>query len=169
MSQSERREHLIEAYNRMVERTREGLKTLREETGPKVRQALETARDKAAELGELSREEADTVADYIQRDVHDAAEYIAEHGHEFTDWLRLDLLMVEQQLIEATKPLVDQTAMELHHLQERAQELNEWHTGEVTGVGTLVCSSCGQEVHFHQTGHVPPCPKCHATIFNRRR
>ncbi|MDH5595020.1 MAG: zinc ribbon-containing protein, partial [Gammaproteobacteria bacterium] len=43
----------------------------------------------------------------------------------------------------------------------------EWHTGEVVGVGTLRCKACGELLHFHATGHIPPCPKCQKTVFNR--
>ena len=41
------------------------------------------------------------------------------------------------------------------------------HTGEVTGAGTLVCDKCGEKLHFHKAGKIPPCPKCHATQFHR--
>jgi len=62
---------------------------------------------------------------------------------------------------------VDKTTIELDQLKARADRLGEWHTGEITGPGTLVCSACNELIHFHKTGHIPPCPKCHATIYKR--
>ena len=42
-----------------------------------------------------------------------------------------------------------------------------YHTGEISGPGTLLCVACGTELHLHKTGRIPPCPKCHATQFKR--
>ncbi|MES9926605.1 MAG: hypothetical protein ABW158_00685, partial [Candidatus Thiodiazotropha sp. 6PDIVS] len=42
-----------------------------------------------------------------------------------------------------------------------------YHTGEVTGPGTLVCAQCGKEMHFKKTGHIPPCSGCKGTDFQR--
>ncbi len=41
------------------------------------------------------------------------------------------------------------------------------HTGEIIGAGTLVCDQCGEKLHFHKAGKIPPCPKCHGTTFHR--
>jgi NADH pyrophosphatase NudC (nudix superfamily) len=44
---------------------------------------------------------------------------------------------------------------------------NEYHTGEITGIGTLFCDNCGHSLHFSKTGHIPPCPHCSHTRFHR--
>jgi len=33
--------------------------------------------------------------------------------------------------------------------------------------GTFECLNCGERVHLHKAGHIPPCPKCHHTEFKR--
>ena len=53
-------------------------------------------------------------------------------------------------------------------LREQA-ELAGYHTGEITGPGTLVCDNCGEELHFHKPSRIPPCPKCKGTSFHRKR
>ena len=50
---------------------------------------------------------------------------------------------------------------------EQAREASFYHTGEVTGPGTLVCAECGKELHFHKAGHIPPCPGCRGTRYRR--
>jgi rubrerythrin len=157
----------IEAYNKLVHYTREELDDLREKSEPALQEAMEKAKDKISELGELTREEAEKVSDYVVRDLHSAGEFIAEGEREIADWLRLDLMIIEDRLLDSFSKLVDQTREELDYIRARADALGEWHTGEIAGIGVLKCKSCGQLVHFENTGHIPPCPKCHGTKFNR--
>jgi hypothetical protein len=42
-----------------------------------------------------------------------------------------------------------------------------YHTGEATYGGTFQCKHCGSLVHLKKPGHLPPCPKCHKTEFQR--
>ncbi len=154
---------LTEAYNLMLERSREAMKTT--QTG--VRKAVDTAMESATELGELTREEAELVSIYVMRDLEDAASFINASGQELRDWLRFDLEVVENAVVDIFAQMVDHTRLELEKLEQRANAIGEWHTGEVVGIGTLSCKSCGELLHFHQTGHIPPCPKCHGTTFNR--
>jgi len=158
----------VHAYERMLERTREFLSEAGEDLKPKLQQALDAAVEKTAELGELTREEAEKVGDYLKRDLQSAGEYLAsDETKELKDWLRMDLDLIEASILDALSLLVDPTNVELTLLAERAR-LAEWHTGEITGPGTLVCTHCGEELHFHKTGHIPPCPKCRGTVFRRK-
>jgi len=158
---------LTEAYNRMLERVRERLHDLDEDARPALQRAIDHAEETASELGELSREEARKVANYLRRDLHDAAEFLEESSHELGDWLRFDLQLVERGLAQLFSQVADQARLELAELAMRADALGEWHTGEVTGIGTLECKSCGEKLHFHKTGHIPPCPKCNGTRYRR--
>lgn len=163
MSEQHLNEKFIEAYNRMLERTRAGVT----EAGKGLQHALDAAMEKASELGELSREEAEKISEYVKRDLHDAAEFIDESGSELRDWLRFDLEVVENAMLDLFATMVDHTREALTELEMRANALGEWHTGEITGIGTLQCKGCGEKLHFHKTGHIPPCPKCHGTSFRR--
>jgi hypothetical protein len=157
------------AYERMLERTKQLLTETGQEVTPKLQQALDEAKEKTAELGELSREEAEKIGNYLRRDLYDAAEFLAEDRGELRDWLRFDIQLVEDRIVDALSLLVDQTKLELAELAEQAQLFGEWHTGEVTGPGTLICQSCGEELHFQKAGHIPPCPKCHGSSYRRGR
>ena len=156
-------EKLAAAYDRMLERTREGMKKADKD----LHQAVETAMERATELGELTREEAELVSIYVVRDLEDAATFIDKSGKELRDWLRFDLEVVEDTVLQIFSQMVDHTRVALDQLQQRANAVGEWHTGEIAGIGTLQCKSCGEMLHFHHTGHIPPCPKCHGTKFRR--
>jgi predicted Zn-ribbon and HTH transcriptional regulator len=154
---------LSEAYDMMLLRTRETMDKAEKNVG----EALEMAMQKASDLGELTREEADLLGIYVMRDLEDAAKFVDKSGQELRDWLRFDVNVVENTLLDIFSNMVDHTREALDQLQERANAIGEWHTGEVTGIGTLQCKSCGEEMHFHKTSHIPPCPKCHGTKFRR--
>ncbi len=168
---SEHDEHgnkLVQAYHTMLERAREALGKLGHEAGPRLRQALDEARETAWKLGELTEEEAEKVSDYLLRDLREAANFLAESERSLADWLRLDLLYLEDKAMETFSHMVDQTRLELDRLARDAALHGEWHSGEITAPGVLVCKQCGELLHFSKTARVPPCPKCHGSRFRRQ-
>jgi len=173
MTENHPSEKLVQAYNHMLERVKAALEHAEHDTLPTVQQHIESAKKKAVELGELTRDEAEKIGAYVKRDLHDAAQYVTGTGKELASWLRFDLELIEQRVLDVFSTMVDKTRLELDKLGLRAKSVdaakhvNVWHTGEVTGVGTLKCTACGQAVHFHATGRIPPCSKCHATTFRR--
>lgn len=162
-------QRLVDAYRNILTHAAETVASIKHRgAGSVVSDAVEQAKERASALGELSREEAAAVGDYLLRDVHDAAEFIAEHDHELKDWLQLDAALVEDKLLSMFAVMADQTALELDKLRARAAKFGEWRAGEVTGAGTLYCTSCGESIHLHHIAHIPPCPKCRGTQFKRR-
>lgn len=175
MNEEERQERrLAGAYNRMLERIRHAGGEAGGE-GLRFSTLLDAAKDKAVELGELSREEAERIGDYLRRDVEDAAGYLAgEKDSELIDWLRLDLAIVENRLLELFAGVADRTRYELLELEMQARaaaaaesRAGEYRTGQITGIGSLQCPECKHTVRFHATGRIPPCPGCHGTVFVR--
>ena len=157
----------VRAYEQMLERAKAFIIETQQDLTPKLERALEAAREKVSELGELSVEEVEKVGNYLRRDLYDAATYLNEDRGELRDWLRFDVEQVEERILESLSHLVDPTKVDLAEFAAQAKAFGEWHTGEVTGPGTLVCKSCGETLHFHEAGHIPPCPKCHATTYRR--
>ncbi|GAB4289218.1 MAG: hypothetical protein Kow0096_01980 [Thiohalomonadaceae bacterium] len=167
MSESGMKQHLTDAYYRMLGRLKTAVEDAGHKAAPVLERAIERAQETATELGELSREEAERVGGYLRRDLEDAARFLADTGSELGEWLRFDLQLVEKGLADLFRDSVDYTRVELGQLAERADAVGEWHSGEVTGIGTLQCKACGEQLHFHRIGHIPPCPKCHGTVYRR--
>ncbi|NOX42661.1 MAG: zinc ribbon-containing protein [Gammaproteobacteria bacterium] len=157
----------VNAYNRMLENAKTFIDEAEKEFGPKVQFGIDAAKDKISELGELTREEVDKIGDYLHRDLDDAGKFLQENGKELSDWLKFDIELIEDRFIDTFSVVADQTKVELALLADRANKVGVWKTGEITGIGTLVCKSCGEELHFHKPGHIPPCPKCKASEFKR--
>ncbi|MCK5524654.1 MAG: zinc ribbon-containing protein [Thiomargarita sp.] len=157
-------DNLIPAYQKMMTRVEE---TQKHSTTKTLQQHIEAAIDRAVELEELSREEAERIGDYLRRDLHDAADFIVKTEQALADWIRFDLELIEERLLEMFSLMVDQTQQELETLAECARQATEWHSGEMTVLGTLFCESCDHVVHFHQPDYIPVCPNCGATRFKR--
>jgi len=158
---------LVDAYEHMLERIHHTFERAEQETIPAFRELLHKTRDNMVELGELTREEAHKVAEYVERDIEDAARYIAETSADLKSWWRFDLDLIEQRMLDIFSRVADQTSIQLRNLAEQARRANPYHTGEITGPGTLICTACGAETHLHRTGPIPPCAQCHATDFKR--
>lgn len=160
-------DHLVSAYEKMLERVHDSVERA-EQHLPSLKQNLDNAREKAVELGELTREEADKVSSYLERDMHDAATYMTETGQQLRDWWQFDVKLMEQRLMDMFIGVADQTSVQLREMTENLRRAQLYHTGEVTGPGTLVCTGCGKEMHYTKPGRIPPCPNCHATEFRRQ-
>ncbi len=141
--------------------------TQKHSTTKTLQQHIDNAIEKAVELDELTREEAERIGDYLRRDLHDAADFIINTEQALADWLHFDLELIEERLLEMFSLMVDQTQQELENLAERARQATQWHSGEITGLGTLFCENCNNALHFHQPAHIHPCPNCGATQFKR--
>jgi len=166
-NQKDTLEHLVEAYDTMLKRVSNAVEKAEQATIPALKKNIEHARETAIEVGELTRDEAEKIATYLERDMHDAADFLSETGKELKDWAKFDLELIEDRLLEMFANVADKTKIELDALAEQARRAAMYHTGEVTGPGTLSCTSCGKEIHFHKTGHIPPCAACHGTEYRR--
>jgi hypothetical protein len=134
---------------------------------PNLQRSVERAAETAVALGELTREEAHLLSAYVTRDLQDAGHHLATTGQDLREWLRFDLDLIEDRLLEFLQAAADKTRLEMLAFEEEVERASHYRTGEITGPGTLQCDNCGEALHFHATAHIPPCPKCHATDFSR--
>ena len=160
-------DQLSQAYDRILELSKNALDEAKEESGPLVEKIVHQAKEKALEVAEITREQAENVAHYVMRDLHDAAKFVEKQQRELSDWLRVDEMQIENSVLDRFSDMVDRAKLELNHLARTAAKMSEWHTGEITSIGTLKCKNCGQTLHFLRTGHIPPCAKCQGTVFER--
>jgi predicted RNA-binding Zn-ribbon protein involved in translation (DUF1610 family) len=158
---------LLHAYDTMMERVHDAVEKAEKLAIPTIDENLKQAQEKAVELGELTREEASKVASYLKRDFDDVSAYLQETQEEFSEWLSFESTLVEGRIGEWLSLVADKTKLEWDKINLQAMKGKLYHSGEVTGPGTLECISCEQTLNFKKTGHIPPCPKCHKTEFKR--
>ena len=169
MNEQELEKKLSAAYDKMMERVNQLLDKAEHEALPALQKNIDKAKNQAIELKEVTSEEAEKLAKYLKRDLNDAAQYLSQSGQELSTWLHFDLELVEDRLLDIFSKVADKTSTELAQLAEQAKQATEYHTGEITSIGTLACKKCDNLMHFKKTGRIPPCPKCHKTVFIRTR
>lgn len=169
MSEQNLDQKLIAAYDSMMNRVAKLLDSAEQQALPALQKNIDKAKSQAIELKEVTKEEAERLGEYVRRDLNDAAEYLEHTGEELSTWLSFDLELVEERLLDVFAKVADKTRLELAQLKAQAKMAQEYHTGEITSIGTLACQSCDSLLHFKKTSKIPPCPKCHQTTFVRTR
>ncbi len=154
------KDKLIHAYDQIM-------RHLHSITEKPLAQRIDEAVGKTTTMSELTREEVKKVSEYVHRDIYDLAHYLHDTSEELHTWFQFDLAQVEQKTLDLMASVADQTKIELAQLSDYAYEASNYHTGEITGAGSLKCNACGQVMNFNKTGHIPPCPRCHKTQFSR--
>lgn len=165
---------LIEAYNQMMSRVKDTIDNAESHAIPTLQKAIDNAKKQAIHLGEITLEEAEEIGNYIKRDINDAAEYLMESSHEFSEWLMLDIEIIEQKVLELFLSVADKTRIELEqfarpdcNIESTEHEVAIYKSGEITGPGSLICTNCQQMIQFNTTGTIPVCNKCEGTLFER--
>jgi len=156
-------ETLDEAYEVLLERA------LRQaqQGGTALHHMIGEVRGDTPALIKLKEEDVVKLEGYVKRDLIDVARYRDKTGGSLQDWLGFDLALIKSEFLEMFSAAADKTTTELLLLKLQAEGA-EYHTGELTGLGTLACDQCGEKLHFHKPGHIPPCPKCRNTHFYRQ-
>lgn len=160
---------LTAAYDKMMERVDKLLDAAEQNALPVLQKNIDNAKQQAIELKEITKEEAEKLGQYLRRDIHDAAEHLEHTGEELSTWFSFDLKLIEDRIFDMFSKIADKTRFELAQLAAQAKRSQEYHTGEITSIGTLACQNCDTLIHFKKTSKIPPCPKCHKTVFVRTR
>jgi len=127
--------------------------------------ALEKAHEQMAALGEFSAEHGAELKKYMARDMDQTIADAQHMGEEAKE--RLNPGRLGAGALASLAAVLESTGNALHSLSEKTKEKLTYKTGEVTSAGTLTCQACGEAMHFKETGHIPPCPKCSGTRFNK--
>jgi len=157
---------LIDAYNHMMASIRSSFETS-DDDEMSLSKAMSMARDEITHISDVTQDEAEEISNFIKRDINDAAEYMMESSSEFSDWLMLDIEVIERKLIDLFLSVADKTRIELEQFGVQNTELSLYYSGEITGPGTLQCNACGHKVSFTTTSQIQDCTECGHNTFKR--
>lgn len=155
----------VQAYEKFAAQTREFFEESREKTVSSLEHAMERTREQLVKAGELTQEESRQVKAYLRRDLEQTAADFREAGERTRNTaspaaIQAGFLDLTQSIAEGARTLFDRLA-------EWADTTATYHTGEVAAQGTFRCRGCEHDLHFKETGRIPPCPNCHGTQFRR--
>ena len=145
-------------YEKLANRTAE----LLEESKKTLDEALKKATQELNKAGDYTSEQMDKVSSYVKRD-------LAQNASKASDAVRqtVDPHRMAAGVQSVFSRILISTADTLHELAEKTEKTLAFKTGEVTSPGTLTCKDCGAEMHMKSTARIPPCPKCHKTLFRK--
>jgi Zn finger protein HypA/HybF involved in hydrogenase expression len=145
-------------YEKLASRTAD----LLEEGKKTFDEALKRAKEELAAAGDFSREQADRLGEYVRRDLRQNADKARDAVKKAVEPQRL-----AAGVQSAFSRILTSAAETLSELAQRSEKSLEYKTGEITSPGTLTCKGCDAEMHMTKTSRIPPCPKCHKTIFRK--
>jgi isocitrate dehydrogenase len=159
-------EPVEDQYDRLAARFRELFDAGAEKSAEVAQATLEKARQQLTAAGAFSEEQGKKLKAFLERDLmQEASEYARILSEEASK--RLNPSRLGAGVLASLSSLLDMTGSALSNLASMADKALLYHSGEITSAGTLTCTSCGKQIHFKQTGRIPPCPSCHHTEFKK--
>lgn len=109
---------------------------------------VEQARQRVMQTGELTRTEVDELTRAVRRDLEEFA-MSYEESQEDSVFLRV----IKESLWQELADITDKTQLEWREVFQDLNHHGVYHSGEVVGLGNLVCEKC----HYHLAVYTPEC------------
>ena len=158
--------HLVDGYNKMMERIKVTIDNATEESAPTLQNAMDKAIKQASSDKELTKNEAENIANTIKNDLNDAAEHLMETNSDFTEWLKMDLDDLEQRILDLFLSVADHTRMEIKQFIGQVDDAT-YHATDIACRGDYQCNHCCNVIHNEQVGPLISCPVCKQSEFQR--
>lgn len=116
--------------------------------------------------GDLSSAEVDQITLAVRRDLEEFARSYGESQNEITD--SVFMRVIKESLWQELADITDKTQLEWREVFKDVSHHGVYHSGEVVGLGNLVCEKCHYHLAFYTPEVLPFCPKCGHDQFARR-
>ncbi|GAA3613946.1 MAG: zinc ribbon-containing protein [Gibbsiella quercinecans] len=155
--------------NKVTEHYRELLSSLTErlKAGERDIDALvASAEQRLNAAGEMTRTEIAQLTQAVRRDLEEFARSYGENQEDFTD--SVFMRVIKESLWQELADITDKTQLEWREVFKDVSHHGVYHSGEVVGLGNLVCEKCHYHLAFYTPEVLPLCPKCGHDQFQRR-
>ncbi|UKE83296.1 zinc ribbon-containing protein [Pectobacterium colocasium] len=127
---------------------------------------VQSARKTLQESSELTQKEIEQVIQAVQRDLEEFGRSYSESQNEFTD--SVFMRVIKESLWQELADITDKTQLEWREIFKDVNHHGVYHSGEVVGLGNLVCENCHHHIAFYTPEVLPLCPKCSHDLFHRQ-
>jgi predicted nucleic acid-binding Zn-ribbon protein len=149
-------------YQELVESLTERVKQGERDIDELVASAEKRLRD----VEDLSRDEAEQITKAVRRDLVEFARSYQESKDDFTD--SVFMRVIKGSLWQELADITDKTQLEWRELFKDVSHHGVYHSGEVVGLGHLVCEKCHHSVTFYTPDILQKCSNCGNNQFQRR-
>ncbi|KML68650.1 zinc ribbon-containing protein [Pectobacterium peruviense] len=125
-----------------------------------------SARKTLQESSELTQKEIEQIIQAVQRDLEEFGRSYSENQNEFTD--SVFMRVIKESLWQELADITDKTQLEWREIFKDVNHHGVYHSGEVVGLGNLVCENCHHHIAFYTPEVLPLCPKCSHDLFHRQ-
>ncbi len=151
----------VSLYEKIISRTEELLVSGRKN----LDEALKKAGDELSSAGNFTRERAEKVSAFVKRDIQHTFDGAGKGKDSVKQAVDPKRVAAGAQSIFSR--ILSNAAETLTDWAKKTEQQLEYKTGEITSPGTLTCKECGEEIQMKKTAKIPPCPKCHHTVYRK--
>lgn len=127
---------------------------------------VDSARQKLNQTSELTRTEVDGLTRSVRRDLEEFALSYSESQEELED--SVFMRVIKESIWQELADITDKTQLEWREVFQDLNHHGVYHSGEVVGLGNLVCEKCNYHMALYTPEVLPRCPKCGHNQFQRR-
>ncbi|ACS84904.1 MULTISPECIES: zinc ribbon-containing protein [Musicola] len=127
---------------------------------------VRNARQTLHESNALTQKEIEQVMQAVQRDLEEFARSYEENREEFSG--SVFMRVIRESLWQELADITDKTQLEWREMFKDVTHHGVYHSGEVVGLGNLVCEQCHHHLTFYTPEILPRCPKCGHDQFQRK-
>lgn len=127
---------------------------------------VDDARRRLLATGDLTPTEVDNVTRAVRRDLEEFARSYDESRAEDSD--SVFTRVIKESLWQELADITDKTQLEWQEVFKDVSHHGVYTSGEVVGLGNLVCERCHHSLAFYTPETLPLCPECGFDQFQRR-
>lgn len=131
-----------------------------------INDMVQNARETLQQGSELTQKESEQVIRAVQRDLAEFARSYDESQNEFTD--SVFMRVIKESIWQELADITDKTQLEWREIFKDVSHHGVYHSGDVVGLGDLVCEKCHHHIAFYTPEILPLCPKCSHDLFHRQ-
>ncbi|MFS2223613.1 zinc ribbon-containing protein [Pantoea sp. B65] len=127
---------------------------------------VDHARQRLQATGELTRNEADEVLRAVRRDLEEFARSYSENEADLND--SVFMRVIRESVWKELADITDKSQLEWREVFQDLNHHGVYQSGEVVGLGNLVCEKCQFTRAIYTPETLTRCPQCGHDQFQRQ-